>query len=89
MKGQDCQGRNFVTVKLLVDGNPIFEVFFQRYDRNTYPGLGLWESQRKIIDHSIKKTQWDFIESIINGEEVCVQIIQVTIQLELEMNLLE
>ena len=70
MKGQDCQGRNFVTVKLLVDGKPIFEVFFQRYHRNTYPGPWLWESQRKIIDHSIKKTQWDFVERIINGEEV-------------------
>lgn len=70
MKGQDCQGRNFVTAKLIVDGKSIFEVFFQRYHRNTYPGPWLWESQRKIIDSSIKKTQWDFVERIINGEEV-------------------
>lgn len=70
MKGTDDAKRNFVVVKLDIEGEKIFETFFQRYDRGTYPGVHVWESKRLLFDTAIRKTQFDFIEKIINGEEV-------------------
>ena len=70
MKGEDDESRNFVVVKFKIGETHIFETFFQRYHRNTYPGITVWESMRKIFDVAIRKEQFQFIEKVIDGQEV-------------------
>ena len=70
MKGTDDQTRNFVVCKFKIGDAKIFETFFQRYHRNTYPGITVWESMHKIFDVAIRKEQFQFIERVIAGQEV-------------------
>ena len=70
MKGKDDESRNFVVCKFKIGDTKIFETFFQRYHRNTYLGITVWESMHKIFDNAIRKEQFQFIEKVIDGQEV-------------------